>query len=153
MAHVPDEGQLSVTVQKARRRNDVERRAGLRAGEQGRARRRAFVDRLLPKSVVRKLVDVLGAPFVAVIGHADNTATVRRWMDGKEHPEEIARLRVALEVVLYLQTVEYDDAINAWFRGMNHILGDANPGLVIADESLELARNAVMGAASAFLAQ
>ncbi len=102
-------------------------------------------------AVVRELVGTFGGTLVAVMGNAKNTSTVRRWMSGKEQPPEIDRLRVALEVVLYMRQVEGEDVINAWFRGLNHMLGEA-AAIVIADEPPELARNAVMGAASAFLA-
>lgn len=109
--------------------------------------------RMPPRDVVRELVDVLGASLVAVIGHVKNTRTVRHWMQGEKQPEQIDRLRLALQVALFLQAAgESKDVVNAWMRGMNLRLRDEAPAIVIADEQLDAARRDVMAAARAFLA-
>jgi len=109
--------------------------------------------RMPARDVVRELVDVLGASLVAVIGHVKNTRTVRHWMQGEKQPEQIDRLRLALQVALFLQAAgESKDVVNAWMRGMNLRLRDEAPAIVIADEQLDAARRDVMAAARAFLA-
>jgi hypothetical protein len=109
--------------------------------------------RLAPREVVRELVDILGASLVAAIGHVKNTRTVRHWMQGEKQPEQIDRLRLALQVALFMQAAgESKDVVNAWMRGMNLRLHDEAPAIVIADEPLVVARRDVMAAARAFLA-
>jgi hypothetical protein len=109
--------------------------------------------RMNPQDVVRELVDVLGASLVAVIGHVKNTRTVRHWLQGEKQPEQIDRLRLALQVSLFMQAAgESKDVVNAWMRGMNLRLRDEAPAIVLADAPLEQARHDVMAAARAFLA-
>ncbi len=109
--------------------------------------------RMAPRDVVRELVDILGASLVAAIGHVKNTRTVRHWMQGEKQPEQIDRLRLALQVALFMQAAgESKDVVNAWMRGMNLRLHDEAPAIVIADERLDVARRDVMAAARAFLA-
>jgi hypothetical protein len=109
--------------------------------------------RLAPREVVRELVDILGASLVAAIGHVKNTRTVRHWMQGEKQPEQIDRLRLALQVALFMQAAgESKDVVNSWMRGMNLRLHDEAPAIVIADEPLDVARRDVMAAARAFLA-
>ncbi len=105
------------------------------------------------RDIVRELVDVFGASLVAVIGHVKNTRTVRHWMQGEKQPEQIDRLRLALQVALFMQAAgESKDVVNAWMRGMNLRLHDQPPAIVIADTPLDVARRDVMAAARAFLA-
>jgi len=109
--------------------------------------------RIDAKDVVRELVAVFGASLVALIGHVKNTRTVRHWMQGEKQPEQIDRLRLALQVALFMQAAgESRDVVNAWMRGMNLRLHDETPAIVIADAPLDAARRDVMAAARAFLA-
>lgn len=109
--------------------------------------------RMLPHEVVRELVDIFGASLVAVIGHVKNTRSVQHWLDSEEHPEQIERLRLALQVALFLQASgESKDVVNAWMRGTNLRLHDDAPALIIADAPLDVARRDIMAAARAFIA-
>ena len=108
--------------------------------------------RMQPRAVVRELVDIFGASLVAVIGRVKNTRTVRHWMQGEKLPEQIDRLRLALQVALFMQAAgESKDVVDAWMRGMNLRLHDEAPAIVIADAPLYIARRDVMAAARAFL--
>ncbi len=109
--------------------------------------------RMAPRDVVHELVGIFGASLVAVLGQVKNTRTVRHWMQGEKQPEQIDRLRLALQVALFMQAAgESKDVVNAWMRGMNLRLHDEPPAIVIADTPLDAARRDVMAAARAFLA-
>lgn len=104
--------------------------------------------------LVRELVEISGASLVAVIGRVTNTGTVRQWMEGEEEPGQLERLRLALQVALFIQAAGEDkEVVAAWMRGANRLLSDEAPALVIADAPLDVGQRDVMAAARAFLAR
>lgn len=104
------------------------------------------------EDVVRDLVDVLGTHMVAVIGGGASTRAVRAWRDGEYEPRGKDALRLALRVADILATREKKDVIRAWFGGLNHLLNDENPALVISKRSGSASRS-VLIAARAFVSQ
>ena len=83
----------------------------------------------------KQLVEVLGAPLVAVLGGAKDTRSVRNWATGNGPREDkVRRLRAAVQVVEVLQLRFEADMIRAWFTGMNPDLEDQSPLLILADE-------------------
>lgn len=103
--------------------------------------------------VTKSLVDVLGAPLVAVIGGAKDTRSVRQWLSGSG-PREAAltRLRTALQIVEILRRRFESDMVRAWFTGMNPLLDDKSPLIILADED-ERSFPAVILAARRFTAE
>jgi hypothetical protein len=89
--------------------------------------------------LVRELVEMLGAPLTAMVAGVRDTRSVRQWMaaeDEGHRPRErtLARLRTALQVVEILIADRLQrDVIQAWFTGMNPLLEDRSPALVLAD--------------------
>lgn len=103
--------------------------------------------------VARELATIFGAKLVVVMGHVGSTRAVRHWIEGAKVPDEIDRLRLALQVANVIRITGDGDAVAAaWFRGMNVRLGDRSPAVVIADDPLEQAQARVMAAARAFVA-
>lgn len=103
--------------------------------------------------VTKGLVDVLGAPLVAVIGGAKDTRSVRQWLTGSGPREaSLLRLRTALQIVEILSQRFEGDMVRAWFTGMNPLLDDKSPLIVLADED-ERKFPAVILAARRFAAE
>jgi hypothetical protein len=103
------------------------------------------------KDVVAELTNILGPKLVAVLGGANSTPTVRRWMAGEEACGKEDRLRTALEVVDILLTREQADVVRAWFVDQEPHLDDRSPLLVLAESDGTLARQSVIAAARAFI--
>jgi hypothetical protein len=87
---------------------------------------------LTPASIA-ELAKVLGARTVALIGAADSTSAVRRWVQGTEVPQERAwRFEYTTRACRILLTRVGDSTLRAWFWGANHDLSDNTPIAVLA---------------------
>ena len=86
--------------------------------------------------LIRSLRKDLGAALLAVIVDAPTARVVDDWARGKPAPEPQAeqRLRCTYEVVRTLRAWEASDTIRAWFVGMNPLLGDTSPALMLAKD-------------------
>jgi len=93
--------------------------------------RTPVLERLGVTEVTSELVAVLGAPTVAILGDVQDTRSVRAWAKGEYPPDKEDNLRFALQVVYILQVREGPGTIRAWFAGMNDLLEDENPALLI----------------------
>jgi hypothetical protein len=88
--------------------------------------------RLAIPEVVAELVKVLRTPMVAVIGGGRSTRSVRGWIHGEHAPRNDHGLRAALHVLDVFLAAHYkSDTIRAWFGGMNHLLEDDNPAMLL----------------------
>lgn len=98
---------------------------------------------------VAYLNGVLGPRLTAEIARVSNADRVDQWARGQAAPPSDSRpnLRVAFRIIKLLEPYEDPETVQAWFVGMNFILGDRAPALVIADDP-----DAVMRAAYAFVA-
>lgn len=101
--------------------------------------------------IVSELVAVLGAPLVAVIAGEKSVSAVEAWCNGEAQPAAGDSLRNALYVAELLKTREENDVIRAWFGGVNHLLDDQNPALMLATND-PAAWSSVIKAAQAFVA-
>ena len=90
--------------------------------------------------LVRHLTEVVGAPLVAVMAQALSVRDVEHWVHGDTTPDAAAerRLRDAYHVVQALAEVEAPDVIRGWLIGMNPVLEDQAPALVLADNPTEV---------------
>jgi hypothetical protein len=103
------------------------------------------------QQVVDELVDALGAPMVAVIAGEASTRAVRAWRNGEYQPKNgQVELRFALRIVDIIATRNEKDVIKAWFGGLNDLLNDQNPALLIASGDHAAMRD-VLNAARAFI--
>jgi hypothetical protein len=107
-----------------------------------------------PSELVQELVSHLGAPLTALVGGVKDTRSVRQWMasDGSPRDAALVRLRSALQIVDVLKLRFEDDVVKAWFTGMNPLLEDRSPILILADED-EASFTAVLQAARRFVSE
>ena len=92
---------------------------------------------------------VLGPRLTAIIAQVPNPDDIELWASGRQAPtpESARHLNVAYQVSKLLEPYETPETVQAWFVGMNPVLGDRAPALVVADDP-----DAVMQAARAFVA-
>lgn len=94
---------------------------------------------------------IFGQPLTALLAGIDNPKTVGRWARGQSpHPGNLARLRNAYHIATLLELGDSPQMVQSWFMGMNPLLDDRAPALVLADQPDEAPR--VMQAARTFLA-
>jgi hypothetical protein len=104
-----------------------------------------------PAEMATYLASLLGQHLTAMIAGLDNPKTVGRWMRGQApHPAHARRLRDAYQIAQLLELGESRQTAQSWFIGMNPILADRAPALVLADD--EQSAPKVMQAARAYLA-
>jgi hypothetical protein len=86
--------------------------------------------------LVRHLTEVVGAPLVAVMAQAPSARDVEHWAHGDKTPDaaDERRLRDADWVVQTLLQTESAEVVKAWLMGMNPMLDDQAPGLILADD-------------------
>jgi hypothetical protein len=85
--------------------------------------------------VVRSLHDVLGSRLLAVM--ADTSIdTVESWVRGDTSPSPLIadRLRSAWQAAEMLLEVEHSSVVHGWFNGLNPMLGDRPPAVVVAED-------------------
>ncbi len=109
----------------------------------------AQVARLSTADLARSLQEVLGQRLVAVIAGVRDHKAVGEWARGtrQPHPASAQRLRQAYQVTRLLLEAEETDTVRAWFMGMDPLLDDRAPALVLRDDPA-----AVLRAARAFRA-
>jgi hypothetical protein len=100
-------------------------------------------------TVVRELVDLLGATTVAVIGGVQETRAVQQWMADRE-PQRPHVLRFALQIALMIATPGDGHTVQAWFHGSNPRLDDHVPMLLLRDRPLNEIQASLAAAARAF---
>jgi hypothetical protein len=104
-----------------------------------------------PAEIAAHMSDVLGQRVTAMVAGIDNSKTVGRWARGQvPHPEHVQRLRDAYQIAILLEIGDSRQTAQSWFMGMNPILNDRAPALVLADDPSNAQR--VMQAAKSFLA-
>jgi len=100
-------------------------------------------------AVVSRLITLLGATTVAVIGGVTETRAVAQWTDGRV-PQRPNVLRFALQIAMMIGSEEDVDVIRAWFAGSNPYLDDQVPMLMLRDKPLNDISGPIMAAARAF---
>jgi hypothetical protein len=100
-------------------------------------------------TVVRELVDLLGATTVAVIGGVQETRAVHQWMVDRE-PQRPHVLRFALQLALMIAAPSNRHSVQAWFHGSNPRLEDRVPMLLLRNEPLSEVQAPLVAAARAF---
>ena len=101
------------------------------------------------QAVVTELVDLLGAPLVAVIGGVSETRAVTQWMSNRT-PQRPNVLRFALQLATMIARAQDRELARAWFEGSNPYLEDAVPALLLRDKPLADIQGNLMTAARAF---
>lgn len=99
--------------------------------------------------VVSELVDLLGAPLVAVIGGVGETRAVTQWLTSRA-PQRPNVLRFALQIATMIARTQDRELARAWFEGSNPQLDDAVPALLLRDKPLSDIQVNLMTAARSF---
>ena len=98
---------------------------------------------------------MLGAKLVAYLGRVKETRAVRQWADGSRaiaNPEDVERLRSAYRVARLITERDSAAVAQAWFQGLNPILDDRAPALLLRDGDLADVGPQVLAAARQFAA-
>lgn len=103
-------------------------------------------------AVVSRLVTLLGATTVAVIGGVTETRAVMQWTDDRA-PQRPHVLRFALQLATMIGNDGQTELIRAWFAGSNPHLDDQVPMLMLRDKPLHEISASMMAAARAFAAR
>lgn len=110
----------------------------------------------MPQSeLVGALRDLLGAKLVAYLGRVKETRAVRQWADGSRaigNPDEVERLRIAYRAARLITERDSPAVAQAWFQGLNPILDDRAPALLLRDGELADVGRQVLAAARQFAA-
>ncbi|WP_372497647.1 hypothetical protein [Tomitella gaofuii] len=118
---------------------------------------RAYDDavRAEPSVLVAQLRGLLGVRLVAVIAGVRETRAVHEWAEGSReirNPVVLPRLRLAYQVAAMIADAESPAIAQAWMQGLNPLLDDQSPALLLrADDSQETGQR-ILAAARTFAA-
>jgi hypothetical protein len=103
--------------------------------------------------LIGELRRILGAKLVAYIGSVGETRAVREWAEGTRTPKGDAteRLRLAFRVAKTIADSDGPETAQAWFQGLNPLLGDVSPARLIRTGDLEIDGRRVIAAERYFL--
>jgi hypothetical protein len=103
--------------------------------------------------VVESLVNLIGAPLTAYLGGVNETRAVRQWMNSERLPHAItqSKLKLALQVAVFLQNEGEEEVIAAWFLGLNPALDDQTPADLIRSAGGTEELSAILAAAREFV--
>lgn len=110
------------------------------AGDSKLAANRRAVAKPIAK-VVTALQECLGQELTAIIAGVRDVKAVGRWARGEHRPQPKAEtaLRDAYQIVQVLLAHEEEETVRAWMRGMNHLLDNRPPALVIREAPEQVA--------------
>jgi len=105
-------------------------------------------------SVTEQLTEILGAQLVAYIGSVKETRAVREWIAGTRVPRGDAaqRLRLAYRVAKCIAESDGIETAQAWFLGLNPLLGNVSPARLIRTGDLGTDGPRLIEAEESFLA-
>lgn len=108
-----------------------------------------------PTEVVSFLRELLGVRLVAVIAGVGETRAVHDWAEGKReirNPVTLPRLRLTYQVAHLIAAVESAGVAQAWMQGMNPVLDDQSPAMLLREGDLDEVGPKVIAAARQFAA-
>ncbi|NGP09035.1 hypothetical protein G6038_26880 [Rhodococcus sp. 14C212] len=111
--------------------------------------------RMSPVEPVTALRELLGARLVAHLGRGPETRAVRQWAEGTRavgSDTDLARLRVAYRAARLICDCDSPMVAQAWFQGLNPILDDRAPALLLREGELADVGPQVSAAARQFAA-
>lgn len=111
--------------------------------------------RMTPPELVTALRDLLGAKLVAYLGKVKETRAVRQWADGTRtinNETDLERLRIAYRASRLIAERDTPAVAQAWFQGLNPILDDRPPALLLREGELSDIGPKVLAAARQFAA-
>lgn len=104
--------------------------------------------------IAHDLRDILGGKLVAYIGSVTETRAVRQWADGERRPSKAVedRLRLAYRAAKCISDLDGREIAQAWFQGLNPMLGDVSPARLLREGEVEEVGKAFIGAEKYFIA-
>lgn len=106
-------------------------------------------------ALITELTAELGLKLVAYLGHVTQTRAVRQWAKGTHAiptATDIDRLRVAYQTARLIRLRESREVAQAWFQGLNPLLGDLSPARLLREGDIEVDGPRVLAAARQFAA-
>lgn len=103
--------------------------------------------------VINELRELLGPKLVAYIAGVRETRTVREWIEGAKvkKGDVEPRLRMALQIAVFIAEHDAPSVAQAWFQGLNPQLEDRSPARLLREEDLNEVGPEVLAAARAFV--
>ncbi len=101
-------------------------------------------------ALVTALADQLGFKLVAYLGRVQETRAARQWAEGTRalaNPEDIERLRWSFRAASLITSHESASVAQAWFQGMNPVLGDMSPARLLREGEIRVVGPQVLAAA------
>ncbi|MFC4604433.1 hypothetical protein [Rhodococcus kronopolitis] len=111
--------------------------------------------RMSQAELVTELRELLGAKLVAYLGKVKETRAVRQWADGTRtigNDVDVERLRIAYRAARLVTERDTPQVAQAWFQGLNPILDDRAPALLLREGDLADVGPLVLAAARQFAA-
>lgn len=106
-------------------------------------------------ALVCELANLLGLKLVAYLGNVKETRAVRQWADGSRavsSAEDVERLRLAFRAARLIMSRDSKEVAQAWFQGLNPLLGDISPARLLREGDLDTTGAQVLAAARQFAA-
>ncbi|WP_100509744.1 hypothetical protein [Mycobacteroides abscessus] len=105
--------------------------------------------------LVSELAGLLGLNLVAYLGSATELSAVRQWANGTRilaSECDVERLRLAFRATRLLILRDSKEVAQAWFQGLNPMLGDVSPARALREGDLTIEGPRVLAAARQFAA-
>lgn len=110
---------------------------------------------LTTAALVSELGNLLGLKLVAYLGNVKETRAVRQWADGSRavsSVEDVERMRLAFRAARLIMSRDSKEVAQAWFQGLNPLLGDVSPARLLREGELAITGPQVLAAARQFAA-
>lgn len=111
--------------------------------------------RMTQAELVSALRTLLGSKLVAYLGKVKETRAVRQWAEGTRtinNETDVERLRIAYRVVRLITERDTPAVAQTWLQGLNPILEDQPPALLLREGELNDVGPRVLAAARQFAA-
>lgn len=111
--------------------------------------------RMPVSQLVTELRELLGSKLVAYLGNVKESRAVRQWADGTRavnSETDVERLRIAYRAARLIAEHETPAIAQAWFQGLNPVLDDRAPALLLHEGDLTEFGPKVLSAAREFVA-
>ncbi|MGW6695029.1 hypothetical protein ACWF62_14775 [Rhodococcus sp. NPDC054953] len=109
--------------------------------------------RMTTPELVAALRELLGATLVAYIGKVRATRIVREWAEGTrpiDDESDIERFRIAYRAARLITARDEPQVAQTWFQGLNPILDDRPPALLLREGDVSDVGPRVLSAARHF---
>lgn len=110
--------------------------------------------RMSPAELVGALRPLLGDRLIAYLGRVKETRAVRGWAEGTRQiagAETVERLRITYRIARMICERDSPEVLQAWMQGLNPLLEDRPPALLLRDGDLSDVGPSVLAAARQFV--